>query len=508
MADGQGGGADKKNVVVLLPGLAGSELLDGNETIWPGKVLDFIFGYPEEKLQKLINNPLTVGNIIGHVSVVTIYDSLIKTLQDLGYTEKQKNLVLFPFDWRVDLVTVAGAVADKLDQISHDLGNNCSITLLGHSTGGLISRYLLESGKFKGRPGMAAVSQLITMGTAGRGAPEALAGILGLARLVFLNPQQAARLAAATKFPAAYQHMPAPGTTALWDVHPGSQPRDLYADDVVRTLGLDPAHVMAAKDYWSTLHLPADPWSGVRYFAFVGSHKSTKTGFAYDDSKHGGAAATPVETDDGGDSVVPIWSADPGSLQVEFVGGSHMTLFDDAGLKSRLSQLLPPGAGQVRRIYRVRTGAIDASVRNLVFAADSVEAAQQPIVVSLSVGENVTPAGDIVIEAKHPIGRDAPQSKVAAWLRSKYWQVKKIPISLPPAPPRYQGVSIGKVGDFEPGQYRAYFVVRGKKTPSGQCAEFFVQAAPHMLKPAKRAAAKGGRAPKRPIRRRKGGRPR
>jgi len=489
-------GASKPSVVILLPGLGASELWSGATRIWPGTLFD-CFAYPEDKLKILINEPLEARDILRDVAgLVTVYGSLVKFLNCLHYSEKRnpKNLFVFPYDWRQDLIATTGQLAGLVVQIFQFYQGQCEITLLAHSTGGMISRCLLESGLFDDALGEArkAVTQLITMGTASRGAPQALAGILGLARLLFLKPAQAARLAAAPKYPAAYQHMPSPLTTALWDVSPPLGPRDLYELGVTTKLGLSPGHVAAAANFWSTLSYPVAPsypsTTGTRYFCFVGSHHDTLTGFLYDGSKNGSAAVTPRSVDDGGDEVVPIWSADPPGLQVEYVGGSHPFLFNDANLQKRLRQLLPSVAAIKGGPPRIVDEAIDASVDGFVIGGDWRAAAGRQLIVKLSVGGNSALKGDVVIERKPPptIGMND-----AEWRAQTSNPIRKIAIDLPAPPPAYLGVSIGEIAKFEPGLYSAYFVRKGRSKEAGMVAYFIVQG-----KAAEKSRRQGGQ-PKR-----------
>jgi hypothetical protein len=71
-------------VVIVLPGLGGSELRNKDESIWPGDFWD-VFGYPERKLKILINDPLIPSDIVRTVIGIPIYQSLIDFLGDRGY---------------------------------------------------------------------------------------------------------------------------------------------------------------------------------------------------------------------------------------------------------------------------------------------------------------------------------------------------------------------------------------------------------------------------------------
>jgi hypothetical protein len=473
------------NVIIVLPGLGGSRLYDNDQEIWPGGVSD-LFEYPESKLEILINNPLIARDIVRAINGIPIYQTLIGFLDAHGYQEQPRDgppsLVVFPYDWRQDLVMTAGKLADCIVQIHAAYHGSCIIRLLAHSTGGLIARCLLESGEFDDRLGAArrAVSDLITMGTAGKGAPEALGGVVGLEGLLFLKPDQAARLAAAPGFPAAYQHLPAPGTTALWDLGTALLPRDIYATDVAQKLDLKDSHLARAIDFWSKLAFPLRPSTSPRYFAFVGTRQTTLTGYYYDGEKTGAAALRPQETEDGGDGTIPIWSAGQPELEVQYVGGSHPILFNDAELQARLLELIPPGPTAAIKLddFKQRaSGEIDVSIRHLVpRISGPTDGRSAQMIVGVRIGAATAAEGRIVIEWKRRPKADAVDQ--AAWEAQKFERLKEIPISLPEPPPFRQNVPIGKVTDFLAGQYRACFLRKDEEKPAGHCAHFIIQGDP------------------------------
>jgi hypothetical protein len=493
--------AAEPSVVILLPGLGGSQLHSTTgENIWPGSLLE-LHNYPERKLKLLIeDDTLQATDVIRKVLLCSVYGSLINFLETLGYSEtaaggRPPNLRIFPYDWRQDLLKTTGQVAWFVRSVFDSFGGSCAITLLAHSTGGMLSRCLLESGRFDTVLGQAkgAVSQLITMGTAGRGAPQALAGILGIAGLMSLTPAQAKRLAAATHYPSAYQHMPAPRTTALWDVAAPNMPVDLYDASVGKRLGLLSSHVASAADFWSTLSWPLHPFRPPRYFSFVGSHEKTLEGFLYDGSHSGSASVTRIETDDGGDDTVPIWSADPPGLQVQYVGGTHPFLFKDSLLMARLAKLLPRAASAARiaALEGPLKRAIDTSVAGLVLRQDRVQ--PHEVVVKLSIGPDATAKGELVIEYRLlPDG--GPKFDEAQWLRSPRL-VRRIPVDLPSHGPQNYPVAIGKLGDFASGYYNVFFCRTRERKPAGQSAPFIVTGAasagsPGGRRPARKKAAK------------------
>ena len=108
------------------------------------------------------------------------------------------------------------------------------------------------------------------------------------------------------------------------------------------------------------------------------------------------------------------------------------------------------------------------------------------IVVTLSIGEDALAQGDLIVEYRLPPRAGAASE--AAWLRSAPRQVRKIAISVQSPAPQFYSVAIGKIRDFPPGQYNAYFRGRGSKGPAGHAAYFLLQG-----EDAKTPTRKGGR---------------
>jgi Lecithin:cholesterol acyltransferase len=91
----------------------------------------------------------------------------------------------FPYDWRLSCITNASRLADQISRwwwpghTPARVENNERITIIGHSLGGLIGRYFVESDQLDGAR---YVRQLITAGTPHLGAPEVYTHLNGLTR--------------------------------------------------------------------------------------------------------------------------------------------------------------------------------------------------------------------------------------------------------------------------------------------------------------------------------------
>ena len=123
----------RKDPVIIIPGILGSEEKDG---VWQ---IDPTFH---------------------------IYDNLYEELDANGYTP-EKDLFVFPYDWRDSNIENASILKTKIREIKQQ-ENWPSVDLIAHSMGGLLAREYIESDYYNND-----VDQLITLGTPNNGAPEA-----------------------------------------------------------------------------------------------------------------------------------------------------------------------------------------------------------------------------------------------------------------------------------------------------------------------------------------------
>jgi pimeloyl-ACP methyl ester carboxylesterase len=351
-------------IAVLVPGIMGSELWLDQSLIWPGSAAELFLPYG--KMAELLRPDLRVGDVIRSFSISSQYADLIDDLTSCGFAEGS-TLVVFPYDWRKDNALAARELADRLDAIA--AAPSVEILLIAHSMGGLVSRYYLESGDFAGRPGLAAVRWLITLGTPHRGAPLALTAAVGLEKRLFLNADQVLQVARDPEFPSLYQLMPPQGEPFAWNnqAHAAYDALDVYDPAVSARLGpgLSPANLQAAQRFRKGLD-PARRPPGVRYFTFVGNQQTSLSAVRL---LSAGARYTlqRVEPDDAGDGTVPIWSAGLTGIQGHFVGGEHGTLYKNGELRRTLAVLLgKPG------VLAAAPAAVEVAVRDRVVHPSSI----------------------------------------------------------------------------------------------------------------------------------------
>ncbi|MGE0448191.1 MAG: hypothetical protein AB7Q29_01260 [Vicinamibacterales bacterium] len=349
------------HVIVLLPGILGSELRCDGKIVWgwSGRVL--------------ARNLLTLGgDLVDRLSVTgAAHDSdsdsddrmiAARLLPDLhllpgfwkidGYgavanfiasefdVTDGRNFFTFPYDWRLDNRIAARALASSARRWLHDWrassGNrDAKLVLVAHSMGGLVSRYFLEV-----LDGWRDTRALITFGTPFRGSLNAVDAIangvraLGLVDLSGLVRQ----------LDSVYQLLP---TYECVDTGDGGLRR--IAD--VAIPNADPARVADAVRFHEEIRRAVDAHGsdesyrrrGYRVYPIVGYRQTTHQTARFVD-------ASATLTDDvrgaspGGDGTVPRPSAIPDeqddAAAAMFASTRHSSLQNAAAVLTHLGGLL------------------------------------------------------------------------------------------------------------------------------------------------------------------------
>lgn len=185
------------DVVVLLPGITGSVLKKNGKVVWGysadtiGRALFTLGGSMEKALALPHDDPM-----LDDLGDGIVADALMPDLHLLpgiwkidGYTKvaeaikasfevtEGRNFFGFPYDWRRDNRVSARALARAahgwLTAWRRSSGNaDARLVLIGHSMGGLVSRYFLEC-----LEGWKLTKALVTFGTPYRGSLNALDGL-------------------------------------------------------------------------------------------------------------------------------------------------------------------------------------------------------------------------------------------------------------------------------------------------------------------------------------------
>lgn len=327
--------------VILVPGIMGSVLKDGDQVIWPGSPLELLLPY--KHMNELLKPDLHATDVIRSLSISSQYNDLIDALNVCGFTEQgnPQTLKVFPYDWRKDNALAALQLADSIDAMVSLLGNDAEISLVAHSMGGLIGRCYLESGDYANRPGFLHVKRLITLGTPHSGAPMALAAALGTEKRVFLNAAQVQQIANNPQFPSLYQLLPPQGVPFAWNRASDARlvPVDIYELSNAKKIGLQLVNLASAQQFHSKMNLARQP-KHVRYFFFAGTQQQTTSSVQISLPATGGASVVKIVREDSGDGTVPTWSGSLSGVQMESVGGEHGELYKNGELKRVLGALL------------------------------------------------------------------------------------------------------------------------------------------------------------------------
>lgn len=333
-----------EQVAIVVPGIMGSVLKLGTETIWPGSPLSLISSY--KKMAQLMDDGLVATDLIRSYTIFSEqYQGLINDLATCGFIEKpappaKSTLFVAPYDWRKSNSETAKTIADKIDEAVALHGGDAEISLISHSMGGLISRFYLESGEFSARPGFSKIRRLLTLGTPHRGSPLALTAALGKEKRLFLSAAQVKELCSDTRFPSLYELLPPPGEPFAWDERAGAEYAqiDIYKDDVATGLKLVKANLDSVRTFHSKLDLNKCP-KNVRYFFFVGTRQTTISSVRLRQLT-AGYEVRRTEFEDAGDGTVPSWSGTITGIQGQPVGGEHGEIYKNNDLRRTMAVLL------------------------------------------------------------------------------------------------------------------------------------------------------------------------
>lgn len=326
------------NVVVFLPGILGSELRTANdEKVWPPTVSEAIGELKDWKIKALLDEtPLAAPVVVEQVCLKTVYRGFLQDLEASGFsrTSGDARLVVMPYDWRLNLVEVtAPDIADRLDRLMDEGAKR--FHLVSHSMGGLVARLLVQDPRYAGRAWRRHIVQSITMASPFRGAPVALARLLGMEKVSGIPGWAFEMLRKKPSLCAPYQLLPPPGVPMVWTVR-GSQiaTRDLYGD-FGRESGFLAGSLAANRAMHDILVLP---WpTDVSAFQFAGTGFTTATRLAV------AGDVRKVEDENSGDQTVPLTSAAGSGLPTMILPGEHVDIMNNTKLRRTVRALLGVG---------------------------------------------------------------------------------------------------------------------------------------------------------------------
>ena len=300
--------------VVLLPGIMGVSMESPTHgLVWPPGMRSGPAISNDELVDLLLDPNTRPKKAIRHVPCAgNVYGPLLDVLGRLGGV----GVTTFDYDWRKELSTLAHDLAALLDHAP----TGKDIVLVAHSMGGLVARWMLESGHFTDRPWFPRIKHFVAAAVPHQGAPLALLRLLGRNGIncLILPAANMKRLGShPERYPSGYQLLPAPGYDC-YEHGAGTVP-DLYTAAAQQTIALKTTGIEAARAFHSAL-VPFKAPAGVTYHVLHGEGFETVVALRI---RSDGKVEPVVATT--GDGTVPATSANPPDLN----DARHLRLLAD-----------------------------------------------------------------------------------------------------------------------------------------------------------------------------------
>jgi pimeloyl-ACP methyl ester carboxylesterase len=312
-----------KTPVLIVPGIMGTELFNDSELLWAdlGRIylhagdtdLQNHFMVKGLSLNSQGNSlqSIQAGKVIDKINMISpipdlhFFDFLIQDIEKNGYTQ-DKDLFLFPYDWRLDLQKTKDLLKQKIEAIKLQTGS-AKVDIVAHSMGGLlVKNYLNTYGKDS-------VNKLVFVGTPHLGAPKAGKVLLQGDRfgIPWLNDEIMKILG--QNSPAVHELLPSPAYFSHYQgyIKPykflSSSPFFEYGptQEYLNSKSPSPAVFADANGFFGQ-NLQDMDFSGLNVYNIAGCKTGTETGYqlAIGNSMIGGVGYS------SGDGTVPLPSAD------------------------------------------------------------------------------------------------------------------------------------------------------------------------------------------------------
>jgi Lecithin:cholesterol acyltransferase len=335
-----------RDVIICLPGITGSVLRKDGRDVWNisgGALFNALttLGRSVRDL-KLEDDPADVDDLGDGITAPEVirdvhlipgfwkvdgYTKMLRYIEETFDVTRGRNLFEFPYDWRRDNRVAARRLKRQahgwLDAWRASSGaTDAKLVLVGHSMGGLISRYFLEC-----LDGWSETRVLVTFGTPYRGSLNALDTLVNGTNIRFVDLTDFSR-----SLTSLYQLLP---TYRCYDDGDGSQKRV----DEIDIPHLDRAKAAAALNFHREIataveeHLTDQSYLVGRYdLGRVIGIKQPTSQSAIRDGDRVTLLTTLGGEDPGGDGIVPRPSASP--LEYETDAGAAYSAERHASLQN------------------------------------------------------------------------------------------------------------------------------------------------------------------------------
>lgn len=141
----------KKNPVVIVPGILGTEFSNGDDKIWPSlpkMITDprstFLDSLEMDTLGRPKNLSVKAGQMLKNINYTfgsyEYAGLLLEHLKLSGYTDQE--IFTFGYDWRMSAKETSTTLGIKIEEILAQTGAS-KVDIVAHSLGGLITKYYL-----------------------------------------------------------------------------------------------------------------------------------------------------------------------------------------------------------------------------------------------------------------------------------------------------------------------------------------------------------------------------
>jgi len=343
-------GADTHEPVLIVPGIAGTELYNGTNKIWAD--LDQMINFNDDQfitdnlsLNSIGNSliQISTGNVIEsmtHLPIfdVNIFENMRLSLENLGFILNQ-DLFYFPYDWRLNLDSTKDLLNQKIQAIKTQTGSQ-KVNIISHSMGGLLVKDYLQ------QYGDGSLDKLIFIGTPHLGSPKAGKNLFegGNLDIFWLSKERIKEIS--RNSPAVYELLPKQEYFSNFTGYIKNSSGSILNYNDTRSFLLNQnlnSTVMGYAETFFDKHLENLSFIGIDTYNIAGCSSATQAGYSLkSDNTIGGIGYT------SGDETVPLPSADfiniPSDHKLYLKNASHAEMPSQTNVRTAIMSILSGGA--------------------------------------------------------------------------------------------------------------------------------------------------------------------
>jgi hypothetical protein len=454
-----------KDIIIILPGITGSVLSKEGIIVWDGsyRAIFSVITHPSTlySMKLEVDDPdrddlgdgvraLKIANdfhllpglwkIDGYTALRQMIFRDFEVIEGLVGAATPANYFEFAYDWRRDNRYSARKLKELVDNQlmrwrKHTGFRDSQVILIGHSMGGLISRYYLEV-----LEGWCNCKALITFGTPFRGSVNAVDSLVNGNRQLHLDLSEVMRT-----FTSVYQLLP---------VYPmlNVDNRFIRVNETEALANLPPAKSLAGLSFLQEIEAKVDEnrknpdylANGYRIIPVVGTRQKTKQSAILADGKLRTSCEPPELVPQflaDGDGTVPRVSAIPvelsGDYRDTYIAEKHASLQNNRDLLNQISERLKTmqATAELSAIRGSELQPKSALQPALALEVDDIYSSTEPVIIQATLFNWPGSAHDLAVRLT-PIASPDVMSPVMVKVRQSDtgW--------------------VGEIGELPPGAYR------------------------------------------------------